>query len=101
MRIRCQLAFAAVVVALAGAACGGSSGVSEASRSAFVDARAGALCTVKTHSYATQKQLEATYLSEQHADIPPADQKELKQMLDDGDETLNGEVTARVSALCG
>jgi len=101
MQTRCQLVFAAVLVAFAAAACGGSSGVSEASRSAFVDARAGALCTVETNAYASQRQLEATYLAEQNADIPPADEKKLKAMLDDGDAALNGEITARVAALCG
>jgi hypothetical protein len=94
------LVVVAVVLVLAGAACG-SSGVSKASRSAFVDARAGALCTVKTHSYTTQRELEATFLTEQRADIPRADEGELKAMLDDGDATLNGEITARVGALCG
>lgn len=101
MRTRCALAVTAAIVALAGAACGGSSGVSAESRSAFVDARASALCTVKTNSYATQKALEASYLSEQRADIPASDEKKLKKMLDDGDPALNGEVTARVGALCG
>ena len=101
MRTRCALVVTAVTLALASAACGGSSGVSDASRSAFVDARAGALCTVKTHSFATQKELEASFLSEQRADIPAADEKKLKEMLDDGDPALNGEVTAAVTSQCG
>lgn len=100
MRIRCQLVVSAAMVVLATAACG-SSGVSEDSRSAFVDARADALCTVKTHSYATQTQLEETYLAEQHADIPQSDEKQLREMLDDGDAALNGEITAAVSTRCG
>ena len=90
------LLFAAIGIS----ACGSSSTPSAAARAAFVNARASALCTVKTHAYADKQALEAAYTASQHAAISDHDAQILKSELDK-DATLRAAITARVAALCG
>ena len=94
-------AIAAIVVAAIGmAACGSSYSPSATARTAFVEARASALCKVKTHAYADEHALEVAYTASQHAAISDRDAQVLKSALDT-DATLRADITARVAALCG
>jgi hypothetical protein len=95
-RAAAALLFAAIGIT----ACGSSYTPSAAARTSFVDARAAALCEVKTHVYADKQALEAAYTASQHAAISDRDAQVLKRAVDN-DATLRADITARVTSLCG
>ena len=92
-------ATSALVAGVAFVACGSSYTPSATARSAFVDARAQALCTVKDKTFNSEQALEAAYTKSQSAAISDKDNQWLKSHLEK-DAQLRGDITARFDALC-
>jgi hypothetical protein len=99
MRSRSAAVVSVVLVVLGGAACGSSYTPSAAARHAFVEARATALCKVKTQSFSDEHALEVAYTASQHANFSDRDSRVLKKKLEN-DQALREEISTRVASLC-
>ena len=99
MRSRSAAVVSVVLAVVGGAACGSSYTPSAAARHAFVEARATALCKVKTQSFPDEHALDLAYTASQHANISDRDTRALKKKLEK-DQALREEISARVATLC-
>jgi len=93
------MATSALVAGVAFVACGSGYKPSASARTAFVDARAHALCEVKDKNFTSENALEAAYNTAEAAKISAKDEAWLKARYEK-DAKLRGDITARFDQLC-